>query len=536
MDYGSFAAFFNNNDGQNGDRVITDRYIYEYDSDKNAFFIVKNSIDIEKNQNLQISTTLNSGVDIYIDSDNDLSLTSGNDASITSTNDITIDSTNLIVDSTNTTFNSATDSTTYTDGSIVIDGGVGIAKNLNVNGVIKVEGSGYINANDKDIINVPNLSLPSDVNDVGLDKYAVNKSYIDTITPPGAVMSFLRDSAPDGWITCDGSAVNRTSYSRLFSLLGTRYGEGDGSLTFNLPDLRGTFLRGHNPNTQYARNEFRISSTKYSTKRKKIIKIESNRIYLDDVNGLSKFLNSPTNTDYQEVLLERGTYLVGYTQDTGGLSYNTRYYIDTIDETDKYITISNTAGGALRAITSSTDTIGMYLTIPYFNITSVVTANPTNTITVNRDHGNFLSNGKAVVIRNCSVTGAIPGGLTIGNVYYLISKSGNSYQLSLTSGGSAIDLTSTGDVGAISLDVVENYVGSYQESGMMDHSHRFEDTRSANITYYNTGVAYNGNGGNSTSDEDTTKASSYDDRGSESFVSYYENRPQNVSVLYCIKY
>lgn len=50
-------------------------------------------------------------------------------------------------------------------------------------------------------------------------------------------------SSPDGWFICDGSAVSRTTYSDLFSLIGTAYGIGDGSTTFNIPDGRGrTFI------------------------------------------------------------------------------------------------------------------------------------------------------------------------------------------------------------------------------------------------------------------------------------------------------
>lgn len=49
---------------------------------------------------------------------------------------------------------------------------------------------------------------------------------------------------PDGWLVCDGSTVSRTSYAKLFLVIGTTYGLGDGSTTFTLPDLRGEFVRG----------------------------------------------------------------------------------------------------------------------------------------------------------------------------------------------------------------------------------------------------------------------------------------------------
>jgi len=50
--------------------------------------------------------------------------------------------------------------------------------------------------------------------------------------------------APGGWLMCDGSAVSRTTYSALFTVAGTAYGAGDGSTTFNLPDLRSRFPLG----------------------------------------------------------------------------------------------------------------------------------------------------------------------------------------------------------------------------------------------------------------------------------------------------
>jgi microcystin-dependent protein len=57
-------------------------------------------------------------------------------------------------------------------------------------------------------------------------------------TPSGAVMQFAGSVAPSGWLLADGSAVSRLKYASLFSVIGATYGAGDGSTTFNLPDLR----------------------------------------------------------------------------------------------------------------------------------------------------------------------------------------------------------------------------------------------------------------------------------------------------------
>lgn len=55
----------------------------------------------------------------------------------------------------------------------------------------------------------------------------------------GAVLPYSANSIPSGWLVCDGSEVSRTTYAALFGIIGTVWGAGDGSTTFNLPDLRG---------------------------------------------------------------------------------------------------------------------------------------------------------------------------------------------------------------------------------------------------------------------------------------------------------
>ena len=61
----------------------------------------------------------------------------------------------------------------------------------------------------------------------------------------GMIAPFAMASPPTGWLACDGSAVSRTvTYSALFVAIGTTWGSGDGSSTFNVPDLEGAFLRG----------------------------------------------------------------------------------------------------------------------------------------------------------------------------------------------------------------------------------------------------------------------------------------------------
>ncbi len=62
--------------------------------------------------------------------------------------------------------------------------------------------------------------------------------------PTGAVLPFAGNTVPKGWLLCNGQAVSRTDYDELFEVIGTTYGTGDGSSTFNLPNLVDKFVEG----------------------------------------------------------------------------------------------------------------------------------------------------------------------------------------------------------------------------------------------------------------------------------------------------
>jgi microcystin-dependent protein len=62
--------------------------------------------------------------------------------------------------------------------------------------------------------------------------------------PAGIIEVFAGDTVPTGYLLCDGSAVDRTTYAALFAVIGTTYGAGDGSTTFNLPDMSGRVVLG----------------------------------------------------------------------------------------------------------------------------------------------------------------------------------------------------------------------------------------------------------------------------------------------------
>lgn len=82
-----------------------------------------------------------------------------------------------------------------------------------------------------------------------LDAGAVTTSKLATATiqllaPTGVINAYAGSIAPSGWLLCDGAAVSRATYADLFALIGTTYGAGDGTSTFNVPNLKGRVAVG----------------------------------------------------------------------------------------------------------------------------------------------------------------------------------------------------------------------------------------------------------------------------------------------------
>lgn len=93
-------------------------------------------------------------------------------------------------------------------------------------------------------IDFVNATEPA-INDTNLNQMqlnienAINAQVAGDTLPVGSIMPYTSDTVPENWLICDGSAISRTTYDLLFSVIGTTYGVGDGSTTFNLPNLKG---------------------------------------------------------------------------------------------------------------------------------------------------------------------------------------------------------------------------------------------------------------------------------------------------------
>ena len=88
---------------------------------------------------------------------------------------------------------------------------------------------------------MPTTPLLGSYGDISASQIAQAAS---ALVPSGVVLSFAGATAPGGWLLCDGSLINRTTYATLFAAIGIAHGSGDGSTTFALPNYAGRFLRG----------------------------------------------------------------------------------------------------------------------------------------------------------------------------------------------------------------------------------------------------------------------------------------------------
>ena len=117
-----------------------------------------------------------------------------------------------------------------------------------------------VNANISEIaqinIDIDNIGLnKADVNGNSTQRFsvadavnntdAVNKQYmLEHSLPTGSIIYLAVEDIPTGYLLCDGSTVSRNSYSNLYAVLGTKYGAGDGTTTFSIPNLIGKFAEG----------------------------------------------------------------------------------------------------------------------------------------------------------------------------------------------------------------------------------------------------------------------------------------------------
>lgn len=94
--------------------------------------------------------------------------------------------------------------------------------------------------------NLKNINFMTESRYKSLTETSENELYAVELSglKPGTIVAFAGNSSLDGYLICNGSAVSRTTYVELFAVIGTTYGTGDGSTTFNVPNLTDRFIQG----------------------------------------------------------------------------------------------------------------------------------------------------------------------------------------------------------------------------------------------------------------------------------------------------
>lgn len=156
---------------------------------------------------------------------------------------------------------------------------------------------------------------------------------LNRICPTGSVIPYAGvSSPPSNWLVCDGSAVSRTTYAELFTAISTTFGSGDGSTTFNLPDLRGRNVVGAGTGTKVAT---------FSSRSGNVI----------TVTGLSNKGNNEFQTGQAVVFTSTGTTI-------GGLTSGNTYYVIRVSNTTFSLATSQANAVSGTAITLSSDGTG----------------------------------------------------------------------------------------------------------------------------------------------------------------------------------
>jgi microcystin-dependent protein len=161
------------------------------------------------------------------------------------------------VNATTSGISSGTATASFVGGTLVVDANVNTPANVQGASFLfgnNVSGSNYLTLEPPNAmasnytVTLPPINTTGNTvfltydtsNNIGLGPSVTSGGILAT----GGIVMFGGTSAPTGYLLCNGSAVSRTTYASLFSVIATAYGIGDGSTTFNVPDFRGIFPRG----------------------------------------------------------------------------------------------------------------------------------------------------------------------------------------------------------------------------------------------------------------------------------------------------
>lgn len=295
--------------------------------------------------------------------------------------------------------------------------------------------------------------------------------------PIGAISEYAGATAPINWLICDGSAISRTTYADLFNVIGTRYGTGDGSTTFNLPDLRGRVPVGLNSNDTDFNTLGNIGGEKTHTLTIAEMPSHSHNIYTTRNNGTAEsdyttnnYVNCGSNNNYGNITKTTSSigsnnahnnlqpyivqnYIIKAFQSSGVVANvvqtksNSTTDVYSCDYVNKFERNIITAKGASQEI----ETISSGSKVTLSNAVIVG-----NKLTIN-DGGIKIGSGVSKVVINASTTYTSSSPSQHGLIIYKNSKTDeNRVARMLFNCGSNIDIQPTIDIPNQIIEVSEN--------------------------------------------------------------------------------
>jgi len=282
--------------------------------------------------------------------------------------------------------------------------------------------------------------------------------------PAGVIFAFGGSSAPAGFLLCDGSAVSRTTYAVLFAAIGTSYGAGNGSTTFNLPDTRSSAIIGAGQKSfslivVIPYTGLDVSSDLFTTPTPHKFPTGTHITFNSSAGdppkypGLSSGSRSVDGSGYIEVTGQYslrtpvGTRIRCTSQSSTNFVVGTDYYV--INNSGLYIQVSQTPGGSLFGNGNSGSAVFQIYEPPTIGIDSG---------TCGVASGNELSMANASELLRVGDTLFSTNSISISgvyqnNFYYVVAVNNElkRFSLSSTPGGSPINVSGNG---WISFDVV----------------------------------------------------------------------------------
>lgn len=279
--------------------------------------------------------------------------------------------------------------------------------------------------------------------------------------PVGALIPYSSTSAPANWLYCNGDAVSRTTYAQLFAAIGTKFGAGDGSTTFNLPDMRGMFTRGLDDGRGYDEETGRVIGSTETDK------FQAHQHQNTVANGTHAAANGGDFTTMSDVT------------SGGGQAVSTKYLI-----------ADGSSGTPRTGIETRPKNVAVAYIIKYQNaVVNTDVLNSTNVYTAQQNfNGGFTASGKTWQLIWSTTTVATQTSIPTGNVlngnvdirYWIIgdyigaSGADNGIQINGDTGGNYARIYNQGQNTTNSVatnnSATQMYIGYVPNAGYFAHS------------------------------------------------------------------